>query len=93
MLASGAIPSVSALSLDLFLAQDRPTDDPVAARDAFLAFLNLLGTVMLTVGPLLNNVIYTWSIDHAMPALIFFWTSCSSLISLVFVALVGLFAN
>jgi len=93
MFASGAIPSVSALSLDLFQAQDRPTDDPVAARDAFLGFLNLLVTVLLTVGPLLNNAIYTWSVDHAVPALVFFWTSCSSLISLVFVALVGLFSH
>ncbi|SPO20973.1 uncharacterized protein UTRI_00450 [Ustilago trichophora] len=92
MFAAGAVPSIQALSVDLFLAQDRPTDDPVAARDAFLGFLNLLATLLQTFGPLVNNSIYRWSIDHAVPALVFFWTSCSSFGALTFVASSSLFA-
>lgn len=91
MFAAGAVPSIQALSVDLFLAQDRPTDD-IAARDAFLGFLNLLATLLQTFGPLINNSIYRWSIDHAVPALVFFWTSCSSFGALTFVASSSLFA-
>lgn len=84
---------MQALCVDFFLAQNRPTDDPVAARDAFIGFLNLLATVMQTTGPLINNVIYRWSIDHAVPAAIFLWTACSSLVSLLLVSSLGLLSS
>ncbi|UTT94830.1 hypothetical protein NDA17_000267 [Ustilago hordei] len=87
------IPSIQALNVDFFLAQDRPTEDPVAARDAFMGFLSLLRTLLQTFGPLINNVIYGWSVDHAMPALVFFWTSFMSFSSLMFVTSVGFFVK
>ncbi|UTT94828.1 hypothetical protein NDA17_000267 [Ustilago hordei] len=90
---SGAVPSIQALNVDFFLAQDRPTEDPVAARDAFMGFLSLLRTLLQTFGPLINNVIYGWSVDHAMPALVFFWTSFMSFSSLMFVTSVGFFVK
>ncbi|KAJ1031693.1 hypothetical protein NDA13_002083 [Ustilago tritici] len=90
---SGAVPSIQALNVDFFLAQDRPTEDPVAARDAFIGFLSLLRTLLQTFGPLINNVIYGWSVDHAMPALVFFWTSFMSFSSLMFVTSVGFFVK
>ena len=93
MFATGALPLIQALSIDLFLAQDRPTNDPVAARDAFMGFLNLVQTILLSLGPLLNNAIYRWSIDQALPATVFFWTSIQSLLSLAFVAAAGLVAK
>lgn len=86
MFAAGVIPAIQALCVDYFQAQNRPTDDPVAARDALVGFLNFLQTLMTTVGPLINNAIYRWSIDHALPALVFFWTSCLSLLAFVFIA-------
>lgn len=91
MFGTGAIPSIQALCVDFFHAQNRPTDDPVAARDALVGFLNLLQTVMTTVGPLINNAIYQRSIDHGLPALVFFWTSCLSLLSLSFVNSISFF--
>ncbi|SAM69813.1 uncharacterized protein UBRO_00587 [Ustilago bromivora] len=87
------IPSIQALNVDFFLAKDRPTEDPVAARDAFMGFLSLLQTLLQTFGPLINNVIYGWSVDHAMPALVFFWTSFMSFSSLMFVTSVGFFVK
>ena len=91
LFAAGAYPAILALNVDYFLAQDRPTDDPVAARDAFVGFLDLILTLSTTFGPLVNNAIYFWSIDHAVPGLVFFWTATLSTTSLILVTSVGLF--
>ncbi|SJX60432.1 uncharacterized protein SRS1_11736 [Sporisorium reilianum f. sp. reilianum] len=88
--ASGALPAIQALCVDFFLAQNRPTDDPVAARDAFVSFVSLLLSVMTTVGPLINNALYQWSIDHSVSYLVFLWTASLSFTTLVFVTLAGL---
>ncbi len=93
MFASGGICSVQALSVDCFLAQDRPTEDPVAARDSFLGFLNLILTLLLTFGPLINNAIYRWSMDHGVYGLVFFYTSWQSFMSLLAVACLGFFPH
>ncbi|GAC95513.1 multidrug transporter [Pseudozyma hubeiensis SY62] len=89
LLASGAIPAIQALSVDFFLAQNRPTTDSVAARDTFVGFMNILFSIMATFGPLINNTIYTWSVDNNIPSLVFFWTASVSFISLIFVSLAG----
>lgn len=47
---------------------------------------------MQTTGPLINNAVYQWSIDHAFPALIFLWTAFMSFISVLFVNSVGFFS-
>lgn len=91
LLASGALPAIQALCVDFFLAQNRPTDDPVAARDALVGFISLLLNVMTTVGPLVNNFLYQWSIDHSVPYLVFLWTATLSFITMLFVTLAGLF--
>ncbi|TKY90608.1 hypothetical protein EX895_000606 [Sporisorium graminicola] len=90
LVASGALPAIQALCVDFFLAQNRPTDDPVAARDAFVSFVSLLLSIMMTVGPLINNAIYQWSIDHSVSFLVFLWTATLSLITLMFVTLAGI---
>lgn len=93
MFASGAVPAIQALSVDLFEAQNRPTDDPIAARDAFLGFLNILQTVLIIGSPLINNAIYRWSIDHGLPALVFFWTAFTCFCGVMFIASAVLFVR
>ena len=51
--------------------------------------MSILASVMTTVGPLINNAIYSWSIDHHIPSLVFFWTAAVSLLSIMFVSLAG----
>lgn len=89
LFATGAIPSIQALALDLFQAQNRPTLDPVAERDAFITLFVVFVNVTSTIGPVINNAIYNWSIDHNMNFLLFFTVAGSSLISLLLVASVG----
>lgn len=89
LFATGALPSIQALAVDLFQAQNRPSRDPIAARDAFITLFAVFQNVTSTVGPFVNNAIYTWSIDHNMSFLLFFSTSSASLVSLLLVASVG----
>lgn len=91
LVASGALPAIQALCVDFFLAQNRQTDDPLIARDVFVGFISLLMSIMQTVGPLINNAIYQWSIDHSVPYLVFLWTATVSFTTLSFVTLADFF--
>ncbi|PWZ00741.1 hypothetical protein BCV70DRAFT_175149 [Testicularia cyperi] len=86
---TGSISSIQALSVDLFLAQNRPSPDLGRERDSFVGLFTLIQNLTSMVGPFVNSAIYRWSIQRGLPALVFFWTAASSLLSLLLVASVG----